>query len=76
MTADRQQTMRDYLASCRKERDSALKQIDLFTIGGAKAFVQNGDTPPMDITQSVVAHGREVVEKMDQFLAAQQAPEA
>jgi seryl-tRNA(Sec) selenium transferase len=76
MAADQQQTMRDFLAWCRKERDSALKQIDLFTTGGAKAFVQNGDAAPMDITPNVVAHGREVVEKMGHFLATQGAPQA
>jgi hypothetical protein len=76
MTAEQQHAVRDHLAWCRKERDSALKQIDFFTTGGAKAFVQNGDTAPMDITPSVVAHGQEVAEKMGQFLADHEALDA
>ncbi len=64
------QAIRDHIAWCRAERDSALRQIELFTAGGAKAFVQNGDAPPQDITEGVVRHGREIAEKMGAIIEA------
>jgi hypothetical protein len=66
---DRKQAIRDHITSCRKERESALEQMKLFTVGGAKALVQNGDGPPQDITERVVDHGREVAEKMGSIIS-------
>ena len=68
--ADGQQAIRDHIAWCRKEREAALEQIKLFTAGGVKALVQNGDGAPQDITERVVDHGREVAEKMGRIISA------
>jgi hypothetical protein len=64
------QAIRDHIAWCRAERDAALAQIAFFTTGGAKALIQNGDTPPQDITEGVLKHGRAVAEKMGSIIAA------
>jgi hypothetical protein len=68
--ADRQQAIRAHIAWCRKERESALEQIQLFTAGGVKALIQNGDGAPQDITERVVDHGREVAENMGRIISA------
>jgi hypothetical protein len=67
--SDRKQAIRDHITWCRKERESALEQMKLFTVGGAKALIQNGDGPPQDITERVVDHGREVAEKMGRIIS-------
>ncbi len=65
-----EQAIRDHIAWCRGERDSALAQIAFFTTGGAKALIQDGDTPPQDITEGVLKHGRAVAEKMGSIIEA------
>ena len=47
-----------------------MEQIKLFTAGGVKALIQNGDGAPQDITERVVEHGREVAEKMGRIISA------
>jgi hypothetical protein len=37
--ADRKQTIRDHITRCRKERETALEQMKLLTVGGAKVLV-------------------------------------
>jgi hypothetical protein len=76
MTDVRPQALKDHLIWCRKEHEAALAQIKLFTTGGAKALVQNGDAAPQDITSSVVRHGQEVAEKMSHFLSIYETNDA
>jgi hypothetical protein len=67
--AGRQEAIRDHIAWCRKERDAALEQTELFAAGGARALIQNKVGTPQDITERVVDHGREVAEMMGRIIS-------
>jgi hypothetical protein len=64
-----QEAIRDHIEWCRKERDAALQQTELFTEGGARALIQNKVGAPQDITERVVDHGREVAQMMGQIIS-------
>jgi hypothetical protein len=55
----------EHIAWCRKERDAALRQIELF---GASALVHHPDAQSEDITDRVLAHGQEVAEMMGRVI--------
>jgi hypothetical protein len=71
MTGDDFQTiLSDHVAWCRKEHAAALRQVEFFAAGGAKALVRNGNREPDDITEAVIRHGREVLEQTQALIAA------
>jgi hypothetical protein len=62
-------TRRDLLAWASREREEALRQIDLFETAGLKAQLLMPDGSTQDITAGVVAHQTENAAAYEQLIA-------
>uniref|UniRef100_B0T8V8 Uncharacterized protein n=1 Tax=Caulobacter sp. (strain K31) TaxID=366602 RepID=B0T8V8_CAUSK len=49
----------DLIAWCQRQRDEALRQMELFGPGGVKAILQMPDGTTQDITAGVLTHQTE-----------------
>lgn len=54
---------------CRKEREEALRQIELFGTGGVKAKLEMPDGSTEEITDSVIRHQKEVAAAYGRLIA-------
>lgn len=64
----------DLVEWCRRQRDEALRQGELFSAGGVKALLQMPDGSTQDITSGVLAHQADNAAVFEQLATALATP--